>query len=405
MNVSLPPSAAAVEERILTFTEFSGVTLAALQAVVPAKSVSLKDELFWFDGDPEKARRLTEISGLETRRVAPDGVTAVDLCACAAEQLLRENAVNRDDIGMILFASHSPDYLLPASASILQHRLGLSTRCGAIDANGGCTSFLNGLWLLAALLASGALKAALLLVGDTPARFADPGNRVVAPVFGDAGTAALLRAAPGKSMSFSLAGDGKKHDALTIPGGGSRIPFSARDGLEGDGGRDGIVRDRKNTPWSLGGYCRIWMDGMAIYSFGVSAVPRHIRSHLDKAGLTPQSIRRIFLHQANKIMVEGIARKSGFAPRQAPFDALGLYGNLGSSSIPVQVCRHFADGARDGERDRLMLCAFGAGLSVASCILSLDDAKIGPVSDYFPPEGMLRREGHIHRWHRTFSGK
>ncbi|MDR2573209.1 MAG: ketoacyl-ACP synthase III [Desulfovibrio sp.] len=384
----------------MAFSVISGVRLSALGVVVPSNNLSLHDELAHFDNNPEKARRMSELSGLATRRIAPPGVTAADLCADAAERLLEGR--DKNGTGMIIFVSHSPDYMLPASASILQHRLDLPSSCGALDMNVGCAGFVNGLWMAASLIASGAVKKTLLLVGDTPARFADPDNRVVAPVFGDAGTAALLEAAPGEDMNFCLANDGTKHQALVIPGGGARIPFSAADSPADPAAR--LVRDGKNTPWTLGGYCRIWMDGAAIYSFGVSVVPRHIRKHLEKCGLATGAVRRLFLHQANKIMVEAIARKSGFSPEQTPFDCLGRYGNLGSSSIPAQMCAHFADGEREA-RQQVMLCAFGAGLAASSCILSLENTDIRPVREYSPPKNHPSRDDNIRHWHEKFYGK
>jgi 3-oxoacyl-[acyl-carrier-protein] synthase-3 len=102
-------------------------------------------------------------------------------------------------------------------------------------------------------------------------------------------------------------------------------------------------------------------------------------------------------------MVETITRKSGFSPEQTPFDCLGRYGNLGASSIPAQICAHFA-GKKDA-RGRIMLCAFGAGLAAASCILSLEDVDIRPIFDYVPPEDMPSREERIGYWHGKFKGR
>ena len=386
----------------MAFSTFSSVRLAAVSAVVPADAVRIEDELQYFDGDLEMARRLTRISGLDVRRKAPEGVTASDLCAQAAERLFEETAIPKESVEAVLFVSHSPDYLLPASASILQHRLGLSKQCAALDMNVGCAGFVHGFWFASGLVESGACRRVLLLVGDTPARFADPDNRTVTPVFGDAGTAALIEYEEGAGeTSFLLGNDGGKPEALIIPGGGSRIPYRADEGP--DASFNAKVKDAKGTPWSMGGYCNIWMDGMAIYSFGVSVVPDHLEQHLERIGLSSKDLDCLFLHQANKIMVETIGRKSGVEPAKVPFETMPLYGNLASSSIPALMCEHYGSGSAEA-RQKVMLCAFGAGLAVSSCLLSLEKTRFLPVGEFAPQEGAPTRDQLIAYWHEKFRG-
>lgn len=402
----------------MAFSTFSNVRLAALSAVVPRDAVRIEDELRYFGGDLEQAKRLTRVSGLDIRRKAPEGVTASDLCASAAERLFRETGVDRSSIGAVLFVSHSPDYPLPASASILQHRLGLSTECAALDMNVGCAGFVHGFWMASGLVQSGACATVLLLVGDTPARFADPDNRTVAPVFGDAGTAALIVHEPGKdagSLSFLLANNGARNEALIIPGGGSRIPYRADEGP--DAPFNATVKDAKGNPWGMGGYCTIWMDGMSIYSFGVTTVPPHIAEHLARRGMEAESLDALFLHQANKIMVETIGRKCGLPPAKVPFETMPLYGNLASSSIPALLCAHYAKGgagaknetgAKDGAgvneaRGTVMLCAFGAGLAISSCILSLEKTRFLPVGEFTADADSPARDDLIAYWHGKFA--
>ncbi len=403
----------------MAFSRFTNVALRAVSAVVPAQKVSLEDELAYYEGSLERARRLSSVSGLSVRRVAAEGVTASDMCLQAARTLFAESGVDTSDIGALLFVSHSPDYLLPASAAIQQHALGLSSDCATMDMNVGCAGFVKGLWVAAGLIASRACPKVLLLVGDTPNRFLDPANRVTSPVFGDAGTAALLEYREGAGdMTFLLGSNGGKHEALVIPGGGSRIPQRRDETPESP--FNAKVPDAKGNPWSLGGYGQIWMDGMAIYSFGVSVVPPHIRRHLTEAGLAVNDLDKLLLHQANRVIIEGIAKKVGLEMVKVPYETLQKYGNLGSSSIPALVCEHFSASAADalaggteaqapacqkrGGRERVMLCGFGAGLSWGSCLLSLADTCVLPVRDYVPPQHVPSRDERIAYWHKKFRG-
>lgn len=386
------------------------VSLSAVSAVLPPGRVSVEDELQYYGGDAERARKIALASGLHTRRTAGPDVTASDLCVQAAEHLLNDCGVDRKDIGALFFISHSPDYFLPATASIQQHLLGLPSGCLTMDMNVGCTALVNSLWIAGGLIASGACAKALLLLGETPTRFLDPANRVTLPVFGDGGTAVLLErdeAAP--PMSFLFGTDGGKFEALAIPGGGSRIPQRQNEGP--DSPFNAVVRDGKGNPWRLGGYGNIWMDGMAIYSFGVSVVPKHIRRHLAEEGLEPGDLDYLLMHQANKVINDQIVRKLGLDPARAPGESLGRYGNMGGASIPALICEHFAPGGEGEGRlaalegARTMICGFGVGLTWGSCLLAMNSCRALPVRDYVPPPHQRTRDEHIAHWHTIFAGE
>lgn len=387
----------------MPYSSFTNVRLAAISAAVPPKSVSLEDELIHYGGDREKARKLIEGGGLSTRRMADEGVTASDLCLQAAEDVLTQTAVNRDDVGALIFVSHSPDYLLPASAALLQGLLGLSNDCATMDMNVGCAGFVKGLWVASGLVASGACDKVLLLVGDTPNRYQDPANRITAPVFGDAGTATLIeRDETAGTMSYLLGTNGRKYEALVIPGGGSRIPpDDTPDSLYNQ-----KITDARGNPWTLGGYCRIWMNGLDIYTFSLSVVPPHLKRHLALAKQDADDLSSLLLHQANKVIIKGIAKKVGIPLEKVPFETLAKYGNLGSSSIPALICEHYSDLSpyRTEDKSKVMLCGFGAGLAWASCLLSLEDTKILPVRDYAASGPVPTRDERIAYWHRKFKG-
>lgn len=411
----------------MAFSIFNNVAVTATSTVVPATSLCLEDELAYYGDDAEKAKRLASLSGLSTRRIAPEGVTASDLCLQAAQNLLARTGTDKAEIAALIFVSHSPDYLLPASAAILQHRLGLSADCATMDMNVGCAGFVKGLWISAGLVASGACSKVLLLVGDTPNRFLNPANRVTSPVFGDAGTATLLEYKKDtSSMSFLLGSDGGKHEALVIPGGGSRIP--QRSDEDANAAFNRKVLDTKGNPWTLGGYGQIWMDGMGIYSFGVSVIPPHIRRHMALINQEISSLDALLLHQANKIIIEGIAKKVGMDLQKTPSRVLGKYGNLGSSSIPAVIGDTFAHSEVEEnssradmkgnsfgtdsdvgfepppalQRDKVMLCGFGAGLAWGSCFLSLRQTLVLGVQNYIQAEQIPTRDELIASWHKKF---
>lgn len=379
------------------------LSLAAVSAVVPGRSVSFEDELSWYGNSGEQAEKAVRLAGVRSRRVAGQGVTASDLCRQAAEKLFRETGIPREDIEVVAFVSQNPDYLLPATASLLQADLGLGGHCAALDMNVGCAGFTHGLWALGSLVSTGACKKALLLVGDTIARFTNPENRVIAPLFGDCGTAAVLERKPGgPGISFLMGNNGAAYEALTIPGGGSRLPQKKDEGP--DAPFKQVIRDHNNNPWTLGDYGQLWMDGMAVFGFGVGVVPGHIKEHLRLAGTTAQKLDLLLLHQANRLMLENIAKKVGVAPEKAPMSVLEHYGNLGAASLPALICDTLKGAAPGAGPEHCLLCGFGAGLAWSSCLLSLKDTMALPVAEADEADHSPARDQCIDRWHARFSG-
>lgn len=383
----------------MAYSTFSNVRLAALSAVIPTREVVLEDEAGYYGANLEKLRLTSRVSGLEKRRVAPDGMTASDLCAAAATRLFAALDIDPASVDALFFVSQTPDYQLPATAAILHSRLGLAPGGTVMDMNVGCAGFPQGLLLAAGLVEAGACRRALVLVGDTIARFLDPANRVTAPVFGDAGTAALLEHEPGSpGMSFLPGADGSGFESLIIPGGGSRIPNRADEGPDSPFNR--TVQDAEGNPWTLGGYGRMRMNGMAVFTFGVTRIPQHIKRHLGLAGLAAGDLDRLFLNQTNRLMLETIARKSGVAEEKTPWSTLPRYGNQGAASLPVVICDQLGQGS--GPRNRVLICGFGAGLAWTSCLLSLEHTRILPVAE-LPDDGTRpTRDEQIASWHARF---
>ncbi|MDR1855755.1 MAG: ketoacyl-ACP synthase III [Desulfovibrio sp.] len=374
-----------------------GVGISGVCTVLPAGGIDFVQEMTSLGVPLPEVEKAARLSGLSRRRIAPPDVTAVDLCTRAAQELLVALGEGRPDPDVVLFVSQSPDYPLPASACIVQGRLGLRRSCMCLDMNGGCAGYVNGLLTGMSLLAGGGARSVLLLVGDTQGRFLDPENRVTAPLFGDAGTATLLeRREADVAASFAWGTDGSGSEALTIPGGGSRIPVVQ--GEAGDAPFNAVVRDAKGNPWTLGDYGQLWMDGVAVFGFGVTTVPRHVKAHCAKAGIEPGSLEMLVLHQANRMMMETIANKAGVPLGRVPMETLSRYGNLGAASIPAVLCDEF--GGRRTPQGDVMLCGFGAGLAWASCILSLKGTLcLPPVT--WDGQGLSREEA-MARWHERF---
>lgn len=380
------------------FHQLRNVRVAGLRAAVPANEVCLEDEASHYGGSLKKVARMRATLGMDRRRVCPPDVTASDLCAHAARALLTDMPGAAGNIDALVFVSQSPDWNQPATSCELQHRLGLPASCATFDVNQGCTGYIYGLWIASSLVASGAAGHVLLLVGDAHPAGHDQRNRVMAPVFGDGGSATLLardEAAP--PMQFGFGTNGQEFEALITPAGHARIPLM-RDAAANTAFMEDNI-DPMGNPWQL---ADAWMDGGAVFNFTMDVVPPHIEAALHHAGLAPDDIRLLVLHQANKQIVQTIAEKAGFPPEKAPADSFSRYGNLAAASIPGALCDAFGSEPSPG---KVLMCGYGIGLSWGSCLCTLEHWNCAPILDFTPDPDRPTRAARIERWQKIFRGE
>ena len=388
----------------MAFSVFRHVRVTGVSMVVPAETIRLRDEAGYYGNDPRRIARIARMAGFDQRRIAPEGITASDLCVQAAQRLLEESGTDKHSIDALVFVTQTPDYPAPASAFLQQDALGLPKTCACFDVNLGCAGYVYGLWLSGCMLESRACSRVLLLAGDGAFRHLPQDNRVLAPVFGDAGSATLLEyAADAPALSFSIGSDGGGHEHLIRPGGGARIPH-----LPGsEAAYNEIVRDKDGMPWSVGGFGNIgntWMDGMAVFNFTMDVVPPHITDHMARLGLSPADVEYLVLHQANKQIIQHIAESCGFPPEKAPWETFSKYGNQSVASIPGVLCDQLRAACDAGSPLRLLLCGYGIGLTWASCFGDFTGLRCLGIRDFLPPPRVAGHAERIASWHEKFRG-
>lgn len=368
----------------------SHVRLEAVYTAVPEREIRIEDELEHYGGSLKKAERARKIIGTDRRRIAWPGLKASDLCLAAAVRLLEERQVDRASVDALIMVTQSPDFDLPATACRLQEALCLSRHCAAFDVNQGCSGYVYGLWMAAGLIASGACSRVLLLAGDASCTPRPANNRIIAPIFGDGGSASLLTRGEDAALAFDLGTDGSGYKHIIIPGGRAALPYR-RDFEENRAFFEDIV-DASGTAWRLN---EIFMNGSAIFDFILTVIPEHIKSVLQRHNLSPEDIDWLFLHQANRQIVESIADKAGFTLEKAPSVAFSRYGNLSSASIPSALCEHFGRQGGSGGAD-MLFCGYGVGLSWASCLLRGQEVACAPVISV--PNGRDDAQSAVRRW-------
>ena len=380
------------------FHTYDHVRIAGIRTAVPDVEISIEDELEYYGGSLKKVERTRKMVGMDKRRVCPVGVTASDLCVHAAQELLQDFPQWRENVDALIFVSQAPDWHQPATACELQHRLSLPKTCAAFDVNQGCAGFVYGLWLAGSLIESGASRCVLLLVGDAQSLGRDARNRIMAPVFGDGGSATLLeRQENATPMHFGLGTDGSGFEAIISPAGKARIPFVREPERNVVCVED--IFDPSGNPWQL---CDTYMDGGKVFTFTMDVVPQHILDTMAYAKTSAEELHWLVLHQANKQIMENIATKTGFARHKVPIQAFSKFGNLAAASIPSALCDTFGNTKTPGS---MLLCGYGIGLSWASCVCRIDDWDCAPVLEYATPKNQPNREALIARWQRIIQGE
>jgi 3-oxoacyl-[acyl-carrier-protein] synthase-3 len=334
-----------------------GTRISGIASAVPRTEVNNRD----WDTITEKERDLfIKTVGVERRRVAPKGMTTSDLCEAAAKKLLEELKWDPNDIEILIFISQSRDYIIPATAGILQEKLGLPKSCLAFDISLGCSGYVYGLSVIASQMGTAGIQKGLLMVGDVSTQTTSPHDKSTFPLFGDGGTVTALELDPSAPpMCFNLQTDGKGYKAIIIPDGGIRNLVTPDSFIE-EKFNEGIVRDR----------LKIALDGMEVFQFSLREVPPNIRSVIDFSGRYVENIDYFVLHQANKLMNESIRKKLGIPAEKCPY-SIGEYGNTSSASIPLTISHALREPLEKGKAS-LVLSGFGVGLSWGSVYLETD---------------------------------
>ena len=306
----------------------------------------------------EVADKIAASSGICERRVVTADQCASDLAVAAAEDLFAATGIDRDSIDLLVYATQTPDYLLPTTACLIQRRLGLRTSVAAFYVNLGCSQYVYSLAIAHSMLVSGLAKRALVMTGDTVSRIIHPEDRAVVPLFGDAGTATVLEANDSHDgfQDFVLGTDGAGADALIWPTSGLREPRTAESAVA-VADPSGAVRRRDD----------MFMEGAKVFLFTLKTVPELVRNLVQRNGIEVTDIDLFIFHQASELIVNSAAKRLGIPLEKLHFK-LHDVGNSGGSTVAIALTDAWQAGkVKPGMR--IVLVAFGVGLSWGASLL------------------------------------
>jgi 3-oxoacyl-[acyl-carrier-protein] synthase-3 len=312
---------------------------------LPANVVTNADLEKRIDTSDEWIRSRT---GIRARRIAGPGELPSDMATEAAKQALAKAGVAAGQLDAIITATLTPDYPFPATACVVQHKLG-ATKAFTFDLQAACSGFIYGLAVAEGLIASGAARYVLVCGSEKLSTITDWQDRNTCVLFGDGAGAAVLGPATdkGRIMSLYLGADGSMVPKLLQPAGGSAMPADAES-----------VAKRMHF---------LKMDGKEVFKFAVRIMGEASAEALKRAGWEAKDIALFIPHQANLRIIESAAKYMEL-PMERVFVNLDQYGNTSAASVAIALDEAQEQG-RLKHGDKTVMVAFGAGLTWASCAI------------------------------------
>jgi len=323
----------------MTGVEIIGLGHYAPRRVVPNSEIEarLKLESGWI-------KRRT---GIDARRYAAADQALSDLAVPAGDMAIAESGISRDDIGLLLLATSTPDHLLPPTAPLVAHRLGLSN-AGGIDMAGACAGFIYALTLADGYVRSHGTSV-LVIAANILSRRINENERASSVLFADGAGAVLLTPSSRDESGVRgahLAAQGAHYGLIQIPGGGSRKPFA--------------------SDFDANDALMVMSDGQAVYAKAVAMMTDAADAALRKAGMAASDVTHFIPHQANARMMGTVAHQLGINADRLR-SSVAQYGNSSAATIPLTLslsarAHNYARG------DVVLMTAAGAGLTGGAAV-------------------------------------
>jgi 3-oxoacyl-[acyl-carrier-protein] synthase-3 len=292
---------------------------------------------------------IIERTGIRQRHIVDKGVATSDLATEAAKICLERRGIQPSEVEAIIVATVTPDMMFPATACLVQHKLGAKGAWG-FDLSAACSGFVYALQTGAKLVEAGAHKKVLVIGADVMSSIVDYKDRTTCILFGDGAGAVLIEpCAPGEigMIDFVHEVDGSGSCSLYMPGGGSLHPTTAET--------------------VAGGMHYVHQDGQAVYKFAVRKMAEATETLLVRNNINGADLSCFIPHQANKRIILSTAERMGL-PEERVIINIDRYGNTTAATIPLAMQTALEDG-RLKKNDLVMIASVGAGFTSGATLL------------------------------------
>ena len=298
-------------------------------------------------------------TGILERRVVSEGESTATLATAAARKAIADAGLSPEDIDLIIVATITPECSFPSTACFVQQALGMPPR-PAFDCSAACSGFVYGLILGAFMLQGGHYRHVLVIGAETMSRITDYEDRATCILFGDGAGAVVLAAPPDATgpamLHHQMSAMGSGTSVLSVPGGGSRLPFSQM-----------TIDERLHY---------IKMQGREVYRLAVKRNFELVDTTLRETGITADELALVIPHQSNLRIIESARERLGLPPDRM-FTNIQKYGNTSAASVPIaldEACRQ----GRISRGDAIILVAFGGGLTWGASVVRWCAARTRP---------------------------
>ena len=327
-------------------TTLLGAKITALGTYVPPRLLTNQDLEKMVETN---SQWIVERTGIRTRHIVEKGVATSDLSIEAARKVLAQRGINADDLDAIIVATVTPDMMFPATACLVQHKLGAKHAWG-FDLSAACSGFPYALQTGVQFIRTGAHKKVLVIGADVMSSIIDYTDRATCIIFGDGAGAVLVEpAADGEPgfIDFMHEIDGSGGCALNMPAGGSKLPPSQE-----------TVAKKMHF---------VHQDGQAVFKFAVRKMAEVSEAILQRNGFKGSDVDAFIPHQANLRIITATADRLGLKPERVIVN-ICEYGNTTAATIPLAMQTAIDEGKLK-KGDLVLLASVGAGFTVGATLL------------------------------------
>ena len=367
----------------MAFFHFDNIRVSGVACAVPKNRIVTESYKSLFG--KEEVEKFMEMTGVRASHRTSEHQTCSDLGYRAALELLNHKAVKPEEIGALIFSSHSPDYRRPSTAFVLQHRLGIPKETVCFDISLGCSSLVVGMQTVSSIMKTSDIQKALLFVGDTAGKSVYPEDRSSAMLFGEAGAVMLLEKTDDETDNINalIRSDGSGYKYMIIPGGGYRNLHASQE----------VVQCLDGNPRTL---MNSFIQGTSVFTFTIFDVPRLIKDFWKLTETTPETYDCFAFHQANLYILKQIAKKTKIDLNKMPI-SLDRYGNTSGASAIVSLCDRYGN-CEEHQSLKVMACGFGIGISLGATSFEINSDDILPIfeDDTIYDDGLITNPNQLY---------
>lgn len=354
------------------FTTFKNKTITSVLTVLPQQEVSFDSEMGDYGYSEMKMRKLKKLMGYNTRRCSKPGEGVSDYAIYGIQHLIDKQLISKEEIGVIIVTSTTPDYFIPQTSNLIQGHFGIDIDCVCLDISQGCCGYSVGLTTAFMVLEHVPNKKALVVCGDMMSRKIGTRDRASRPIIGDAVTITVVENCENdKTVYCCLKNEGGDAMSVNIPAGGNKLPCSPETAIE--------VEDEAGNWRSQN---QFFMEGDLVFNFIINETPKMVFEMLDYAGVKTDDIASFVCHQPNAFILKKLAEKLEVDQSKVPNDTTSIYGNSNSATIPVTFCQHYKEIYDGSEENKIFFTSFGSGLALGGVIIDLPALKYCNMIDY-----------------------